>query len=186
MSICKYIYPKNTSTDYHGRTLYTAGAYAYYYNNTIEEIEIINSNDINQSTYLGYQNPRNDFDLSSYKGNQNKRNDFYINVDEKYYTYNDEVENYNNSSIDINNLHLPKLNKIKIDVIKTGYNFDLILTIIKHCINLKSLIINKIDLSDKKINLETSLLKYGKILSEIREYCEKNNIKLEIGEIIYN
>jgi len=147
LSICKCIYTKNTQKNCDGRDVSTAGVYEYYYNNTIEEIEIINPCGI---SYLGYQNTINDVCKKSYNNNMY---DFYINISKLYHNYNKEVENNYNKVGGVCGeiiLHLPKLNKIKINIIKSGRYFDLILNIIKDSINLKSLIINKIDFSDKK------------------------------------
>jgi hypothetical protein len=195
MSLCKYMYPKvkslnnfcygKISSDNHK----TTGMYAYYYNNTIEEIEITHSKYTN--TYIEYEDIRHEkntyIDVESEQNSDMTEIKEYNLITKIGYHVNssDPFQSRSESLFSFSELHLPKMNKITVNLIESGYCFDFLLVIIKQCVNLKSLIFNKINLSDKKINSEYTLIQYGKSLSEIKEYCKDKKINLQIDEIIY-
>ena len=148
------------------------------YNNQIEELEIIKNNRPTYSTYIiNCYNP-NLNTSHRLKVHYNTSNLILVDNSEDWFNYDEEKK------LEFN---FPKLKIIiwnSIDVEINRDDLQFILFLIKYCKKLDLLKLGKINFSSHR-HASNLIAIYTKELSEIRIYCEKNNIKLEIGEIIY-
>lgn len=177
-SYCIYAFPENENGREDLRKNLKIGI---AYNNTIEEIEFTKNTNWLYLNYFYQFTNKHDFVETPI-------------TNQKYFMNNSIEINCHgvNKSINFNKINtqnkfnFPKLKKITYDYIETDEPITFILNFIKHCEALKILKLTKINFSIPVMkNNPERIRQCSSSLSEIRTYCEQNNIEIMIGEIVY-